>query len=131
MVADPLTEPAVVRAVTGKVIVPVTVPLLKVRVNGTVRLVPLILLSEPLATNVPLTAAAPARLRLAFPEIEALVPEIVMGALVTVNVNGTLAACAAMEINRAGNKAAVKRSIESSESRAAQVLQPNGRVALG
>ncbi len=95
MIADvAVTGPAASSAVTGKVNVPVIVPLDSVSVNGTVTIpvVVLMFVSEPLALYVPLTAAAPPRLRVAGPLMEALVPDIVTGALVTVKVKLTLAA---------------------------------------
>ena len=54
-------------------------------VNGTVKLPPLILVSEPLALNVPVSGELPASVRVAAPE-NTVVPDTVTAAFVTVNV---------------------------------------------
>ena len=64
---------------------PVIVPWPSVVVNGTVTLPALILATEPLALNVPVSGELPASVRVAGPE-NTLVPDMVTGAFVTVNV---------------------------------------------
>jgi hypothetical protein len=85
IVAEALNGPELTSTVSGKVTVPVTVPWPSATVNGTVTLPPLILVSKPLAVNVPVSGKLPASVRVAGPE-NTVVPDMVTGAFVTVNV---------------------------------------------
>jgi len=92
IVAEPLTEPEPASTSTGKVMVPRNVPWPSVTVNGTVTLPPLTLASEPFALKVPVSVPTPLTVSVAGPETDTLVPDVVMEALVTVNVKFSIAA---------------------------------------
>jgi hypothetical protein len=92
IVVELLAGPGLTSAVSGKVTVPVSVPWPSVAVNGTVTLPPLILVSEPLALKVPVSGETPLTDSVAGPKTDTLVPDVVMEALVTVNVKFRMAA---------------------------------------